>query len=152
MSGAPKTILVATDLEDRGAEVLRTAAFSAESFGAALHVFHACDISAPAPPIPVPGTAALRREALDEATDEVREAAKGFVARVLPQGANVTLHVVRGSDAGAAACEAASSLPADLMVVGSHGRSGLGRVLLGSVAERVVRHAPCPVLVIRQRD
>ncbi len=40
----------------------------------------------------------------------------------------------------------------DLVVVGSHGRTGLGRVLLGSVAERIVRHAPCPVFVARQRE
>ena len=40
----------------------------------------------------------------------------------------------------------------DLAVLGTHGRTGLKHVLLGSVAEKVVRHAPCPVLVVRQRD
>ena len=40
---------------------------------------------------------------------------------------------------------------ADLIVLGSHGRSGLSRFFLGSTSERVVRHAPCPVLVIRER-
>ena len=39
----------------------------------------------------------------------------------------------------------------DLAVIGTHGRTGLKHVLLGSVAERVVRHAPCPVLVVRTR-
>ena len=40
----------------------------------------------------------------------------------------------------------------DLAVVGTHGRTGLKHVLLGSVAEKVVRHAPCAVLVVRERD
>lgn len=42
--------------------------------------------------------------------------------------------------------------PADLIVIGSHGREGMPRALLGSVAETVVRHAPCPVLVIRAKE
>jgi nucleotide-binding universal stress UspA family protein len=45
--------------------------------------------------------------------------------------------------------EQAGSMQADLVVVGSHGRRGLGRVLLGSDAEQIVRHAPGPVLVVR---
>lgn len=46
----------------------------------------------------------------------------------------------------------AKSWPADLIVIGSHGRHGIKRALLGSVAEEVMRHAPCPVLVVRGSD
>jgi nucleotide-binding universal stress UspA family protein len=47
--------------------------------------------------------------------------------------------------------KAATEWPADIIVLGSHGRTGVSRVLLGSVAEAVTRHAPCPVLVVRAR-
>ena len=42
--------------------------------------------------------------------------------------------------------------PIDLIVIATHGRTGLSHVLLGSVAERIIREAPCPVLTIRSRD
>ena len=45
---------------------------------------------------------------------------------------------------------AARDWPADVVVIGSHGRDGVDRVLLGSVAEGVARHAPCPVLIVRK--
>lgn len=50
---------------------------------------------------------------------------------------------------GAEIVRAANDWPADVIVIGSHGRSGATRLFLGSVAEAVMRHAPCPVLVIR---
>jgi len=43
-------------------------------------------------------------------------------------------------------------LSADLIVIGTHGRTGLDHALLGSTAERVVRHAPCPVMVVRGNE
>jgi nucleotide-binding universal stress UspA family protein len=48
--------------------------------------------------------------------------------------------------------EVARSLPADLIVISTHGRTGLNHVFLGSVVERVVQRAPCPVFVVRERE
>jgi nucleotide-binding universal stress UspA family protein len=54
-------------------------------------------------------------------------------------------------DVAATICRVAEELPADVIVLGSHGRTGLKRIVLGSVSEHVVRHAPCPVLVVHER-
>jgi nucleotide-binding universal stress UspA family protein len=71
--------------------------------------------------------------------------------RVLDQTAaamnrNIETRLVEGSP-GIAICELAKEMSADAVVIGSHGHSGVRRALLGSVADYVVRHAPCPVVV-----
>ena len=48
--------------------------------------------------------------------------------------------------------QAAQTLKADLIVISTHGRTGLRHMLMGSTAERVVQHAPCPVLVVREKE
>jgi nucleotide-binding universal stress UspA family protein len=56
---------------------------------------------------------------------------------------------IETGDAAATICLVARDLGVDVVVIGSHGRGFLSRVLLGSVSEHVTRHAPCPVLVVR---
>ena len=60
--------------------------------------------------------------------------------------------VIRTGPVAAEIIAVAQSLPADLIVVSTHGRTGLKHVLLGSVTEHVVRHAPCPVFVVREKE
>ena len=55
--------------------------------------------------------------------------------------------IVRLGDAGHTICEVAAELPASVVVLGTHGRSGLRRAVIGSTSDHVVRHAACPVLV-----
>ena len=71
-----------------------------------------------------------------------------FVDRHAPAGAAVTTKVAHGAAAVTAIVEEARAWPADLIVIGTHGHSGFERFLLGSVAEKTLRKAPCPVLTI----
>ena len=87
----------------------------------------------------------------DQVRDGRHEAARTLVARGLKLGVAVSFLVWTG-DPGESIVAAAESENADLIVVGTHGRRSIGRLLLGSVSEHVVRNAPCPVLVIRPRS
>jgi nucleotide-binding universal stress UspA family protein len=71
------------------------------------------------------------------------------LARELP--ARVTTRARVGSAGAQTLAALDEDATVDLVVTGSHGRTGLRRVLLGSVAEKIVRHAKCPVLVARKR-
>jgi nucleotide-binding universal stress UspA family protein len=58
-------------------------------------------------------------------------------------------HMLEEGDAASEILRVARKVPCDLIVMGTHGRTGLGRLLMGSVAERVLRRAPCPVLAVK---
>lgn len=65
---------------------------------------------------------------------------------------SIALEFVRIGKPATEILKTAKEWPADVIVIGSHGRRGVQRALLGSIAEGVMRHAPCPILVIRAAD
>ena len=83
-----------------------------------------------------------------DSRDSMAARAQGIVQRARAAVANATYLVWEG-EAGEAIVAAADSEDADLIVVGSHGRSGVSRFFIGSVSDFVVRHAHCPVMVVR---
>jgi nucleotide-binding universal stress UspA family protein len=89
----------------------------------------------------------LTRRALDEATAVATRTAESLAATELTVDTSV-----RQGDPRLEIVAEAQAWPADLLLVGSHGRTGVQRWLIGSVAEYVVRHAPCSVEVVRRRS
>jgi nucleotide-binding universal stress UspA family protein/mono/diheme cytochrome c family protein len=139
-------ILVPLDFSDNSIRALEYAQALARKFGASLHLVHVCEM-------PSIFTASMDAYAIayndwsqrlgEEAERELVKAA----ARITD--ARVTTEVLFGNPARAIV-EAAMVEHADLVVMGTHGHGAVLHVVLGNVAERVVRNAPCPVLTVRE--
>ncbi len=142
-----KTILVPCDFSEYAEYAFTWALGLAEGEGAKVVVMHAAPLfSHLAYPesVYVVDLAKMEEELIADAEKRLQE----FVAKKGTSTVTVETRAVLG-DPFWEICQAAEREHADLIVMGSHGRTGLAHVLLGSVAERVVRHAPCPVLVAR---
>lgn len=144
-----KRILVPLDGSDRAEQALETAAELALKFGAEVLLLRALTLSlqafVAAPGIPVP---VYQGEMLDAERAEIEKYLAHQAEALRSRG--VTVSLVVGEDVAAAAIlDAAEDARADLIVMSTHGRTGLARWTYGSVAEKVLRHAPCPVLVVR---
>jgi nucleotide-binding universal stress UspA family protein len=129
-------VLYPTDLSDASLPAFRYAVALARWYGAQLTVLHVVPNFDPADP---------------DVQDLPAEAVRAQMARLLPadltEGVAVTFAVREGGTA-TSIVEQAVETRADLIVIGTHGRSGFNRLLMGSIAEKVLRHAPCPVLTI----
>ena len=143
----PSSILVATDLSKASQAALEAAAFYGKHHGSKLVLCHVFDPTPFAAPTLLPGPNEVLEEAAAEMTEQARQKL-GEIASQL-EGCQVEVAVLRHASPGEALAEHAAEIGADLVIVGSHGRTGLRRILLGSVAERVVRLAKCAVLVVR---
>lgn len=98
------------------------------------------------PLIGVPG--AFEREQLEQ---QARALISQHVASVVEDGAVHVEPVIANGDAGTSLVAACRRTSADLLVLGSHGRNGLGGVLLDSVGQQCLAEAPCPVLIVKEK-
>lgn len=140
-----RSILAATDFSPQADDAVAEAAALARRFDAKLTIVH---VYAP-PGVLVPDGFVA---ASPQATRDLLEAVERGLAKVRERVAAPGLTIDTIAVQGAAATEIdtlALERGVDLVVVATHGRTGFKRLLLGSVAERVVREAPCPVLVVR---
>ncbi len=140
-------ILVPTDFSASSQRALETAVSLAVAFGAKLTLTHSCEVPGyayvgmMAPPIDY--LTPLReagQSLLLKAVESVRERVPG------------TAGLLRSGPPWQQTLEVAKDVGADLIVMGTHGRSGLAHAFLGSVAEKVVRMSPIPVLTLRAED
>ena len=145
-----RNVLLPIDFSKISTQTIETAKRLAHRFGASIHLVHVHHWQYPGdfmgPLIPV-GKVRIsfeqqRRERLAE---ELKMVAK---AHGLSPG---LIHRLEGASAFHEICRLAQEIPADLIIMPTHGYTGLRHVLLGSTAERVVQHSPCPVLIVREK-
>jgi nucleotide-binding universal stress UspA family protein len=142
-------ILVAVDFSAQSAFALEYAIDLAKAMGASIHVLHAyslpTQIVGPYEVAPIP----------NDFFEQVRESASKHLAqsreKVKAGGVACDATLTDGAPADAIA-ETAKEVNADLIVMGTRGHTGLKHMLLGSVAERTLRIAPCPVLTTRKKE
>jgi nucleotide-binding universal stress UspA family protein len=146
-----KNILVATDFSEPSDAALAYGRQLARTFGARLTLFHAAENLASKgygadgfvfidPDLQRQVEGAARKNAQLRLSDEDRNELRAEAV------------VVTALSAASAITDYARQEPIDLIIVGTHGRGGVAHLMMGSVAERVVRTAPCPVLTVRHPE
>jgi len=134
-----RTILHPTDFSEQSDYALRLAAAQARDHGARLVLLHVASLPVVVYggdlPVPVP----------EDSHDEERQRLESLP---VPAPTTTERHFVEG-DVATEILRLAQETNSDLIVMGTHGRTGLARLLMGSVAEQVVRKAPCPVLTVK---
>ena len=142
-----ETILVPTDFSPHAEHALDYAVGLAKTFGARLHLLHAYSLPAPAT---FPDSFAIPQSVWDKLREHGTEQLERARERVAADGVECDVEAV-GDPPFPAVVDAAERIGADLIVMGTRGLSGLQQVVLGSVAERTVRMAPCPVLTVKDQ-
>lgn len=146
---AIRRVLVPTDFSPGADGALRWGTVLAEKFGAELVFLHVLDLSLGALAGLPSDVAAI--PAVDELARLVRAEAADGMAKLASRYPQARTLILEGSPRGMI-LQVAGEESASLIVMGTHGRSGLSHVVFGSVAEHVVRHSRAPVLTVREEE
>jgi nucleotide-binding universal stress UspA family protein len=159
MSIFPTKVLLATDGSEEASSATEAAVEIAQKTGSELHVVHVYGVVPIYPLYPPettdPGGAELEDPVLEEELEglserRAQEVLDAAVEKVQSAGATVAQAHLREGGVPHEIVALAEDLGVGLVVVGSRGRGGIRRALMGSVSDAVVRHAHCPVLVVRR--
>jgi nucleotide-binding universal stress UspA family protein len=138
-------ILVPIDFSRPSLKAIPYALAISRQFGADVHLLHITDVAQQ----PAPTLLTLPLVPQSEWDQRLMKRLEALVVKYRSDG-KVSALEPRTGTAYEEICDVARELKADLIVVATHGHTGYKRMFLGSVAERVVQHSPCPVLVVRQ--
>lgn len=142
-----RRLLLPTDGSDISLAAAERAVGMAKLFDASLRAVYVLE------PYPFTGIGAARQAGFDEHMTASRQAATVAFERIAQaaaaQGVPCQTLMVEAAQAARGIVEAATAAGADLIVMGSHGRSGLAKLVLGSVATQVLQASPVPVLVVK---
>ena len=141
-----KRILVPTDFSENSRQAARYACELAKKFDSQIDLLHV--IESPVMAMPSPGAPLPEEFLADAEKDAARRMEQWIKNEQTELGLDVTQTVLRGAPF-LEIVKFADEQNSDLIVIGTHGRTGLVHALIGSVAEKVVRKAPCPVLSVR---
>jgi nucleotide-binding universal stress UspA family protein len=146
--GAPRRVMLPTDFSEQAEHALRIGLSLAEQYGAEVHLVHAFYLPiAPLAPYGLALPADLLHQGREESRKRLDEALRAARARGL-----AGRHHLTEGPAAPAIVRVAEEVKADLIVMGTHGYGGLQHALLGSIAERTLRLAPCPVLTVKRSE
>ena len=131
-------VLVAVRNPEHVDDLVKLACQMAKGMGAELTVLSAVEVG---PALPLDADSELLDKPAKSALERAAQVASGTC------GQKVRTRLMRAREAGSAIVEQAGELGADLVVLGYHGKHGLGEILLGSTVQHVAAHAPCRVIV-----
>lgn len=143
-----KRIVVTTDFTEASHRAVDVSARLATKISAHVDLVHVYDPIPLGPAVSYPATI----WAGDDFAEQMKVEAEGMlqeVAKARMVGTDVEAVALAAQNTSHGICDHANKTDADLIVVGTHGRTGMAHLMLGSVAERVIRHAPCSVLAVR---
>jgi nucleotide-binding universal stress UspA family protein len=137
-------ILVPVDFSKESILATKFAVSLAQEYKTKLYLLHVMEM--------IPTWAQLEISNYEEFQERTMKQAKEDLFRVIPSKVRETIEVDEILETGYPSqviLDKAQELGVDVIVIATHGRTGLAHMLLGSVAEKVIRHAPCPVFVVR---
>jgi nucleotide-binding universal stress UspA family protein len=143
-----RSILLPTDFSECANYALSFAASFARQYGAKIICVHVIE-----PIVPTVGYTGMTEPLpIADISEQLEDSAERELPKISEcdecEGLEIEEVIVHG-DAASEIVRVAGERHVDLIVISSHGRTGLGRIFFGSTAESVVRHAPCPVLVVK---